>query len=88
MRFPADVVIVGVGKHGPFRDDIGTPREGRTYPYISIASPDGEGGDPIKATLAEGVNPDELPRFKSVRLDFEAHQRGGALKLRTYGLAA
>lgn len=85
MEFANDVLVVGRGEYGPFRDDVGTPREGRTIPYVEVVSANGEGdGGVMRATCAEGV--DAPPRMAQIRARFRLTARdNGKLSLRYIG---
>jgi hypothetical protein len=87
MRFQAEVLVTGHGQYGPFKDAVGTEREGVTYPYIEFADPS-EGGS-TRATLAQGVAISDVPGvMQQGELVFELYERDrGQLKLRCHGRA-
>ena len=78
MRGIFEVVVVGKGVHGPFKDENGGPD--RSYPWVSLNGTDGE-GDPLKCTLAPGLdwNP-EL--YKPAKVELELRNGG---KIRCHG---
>lgn len=90
MKFSATVVPTATGAYGPFKDDVGTEREGRTIAYLDFA--DADGGGPDRATAGEGVDLSTLELFKPVELRFELYTAAAvvgvgvnARKLRTFG---
>lgn len=86
MKFTATVIPTATGVYGPFKDDVGTPREGRTIPFVALLSPDG--GETLNATCAEGVDVSELELMKSQELSFELGKSFGKLTLRCLGAAS
>jgi len=86
MTFEATVVPLSVGQYGPFKDDEGTERQGRTIPYLTFAPT--EGGESERATAAEGVALSGLSLMQPVRLTFELYRGDGKLKLRCHGAAS
>ena len=85
MTFEATVVPLSVGQYGPFKDDEGTDRQGRTIPYLTFAPQ--AGGDAEKATAAEGIDLSGIALMTPARLKFELYRGDGKLKLRTHGIA-
>jgi len=86
MRFNCEVVPLSVGQYGPFRDAVGTDREGQTIPFLTFTSTDG--GDVLRATAAPDADLDGLSIMTPTLLSFELYSAdGGKLKLRTHGAA-
>lgn len=80
MRFSAEVVPIGFGVYGPFKD---ADDPNRTIPYLEFADSDGGGSD--RATAAEGVTFEKIALFQPIKLDFELYSANDKRKLRTYG---
>jgi hypothetical protein len=78
-------LITGVGVYGPFEDDKGTAREGRTVPYVEFVAADGSGT--YRPTLGEGVEAPALFAQGEAQLEV-AVARSGKLSLRLVGFKA
>jgi len=86
MRFAQTVIVLAKDAYGPFKDAVGTEREGRTYPYLTVVS--NEGGEPMRVNVAQDVDASLFPTMQPVSLQLELYANGDKLKLRTHGLAA
>lgn len=86
MHFKAKALVVGTGHYGPFKDDIGTEREGRTIPYVDLLSMDDGESPVVRATLPRDV---EAPALRSeIEGRFAVVPKGNGVGLRYLGLAA
>ena len=84
MRFAQTVIVLAKDAYGPFKDAVGTDREGRTYPYLTVVG--AEVGEPMKVNVAQGVDPALFPIMTPTKLDLELYG-SDKLKLRTHGLS-
>jgi hypothetical protein len=87
VRFDAKALVLDKGHYGPFKDDAGTAREGRTIPYLTLVDAE-NGGEPIRATLSSDTDPATLPAaMQTADLSLELTTVDGKLKLRCHGPA-
>lgn len=79
MRITAKLIPVGRGAYGPFQD-------GRSIPYVDLASDDG--GDVVRATQGQQATTsvDQLELFKPIKAALELVSQDNKLKLRFLGL--
>jgi len=86
MRFAQTVIVLAKDAYGPFKDAIGTDREGRTYPFLTIVG--AGGGEPMKCNVAQGIDAAMFPTMQPITLDLELYANGDKLKLRAHGLTS
>jgi hypothetical protein len=86
MLISKQMVVAAVGHYGPFKDDEGTPRAGRTLPYVELLDPDG--GGVFRATRAQDAEGEVPPVMQAADVSLELYVKDGGVKCRYHSIAA